>query len=154
MNFKLIFRILLATYFVLPTALFAGMGPAVAPKEKFPELTRKSFDGWCRKKYQDCTISIEGDSLVIDGSYRVNKNDIYLWSRADEFRQQSGFIGPHHLYTYEFRYKDEVGQSERGWVVFQESNASDAFYSSIKAWAGSAEQKCEYNFDARKVVCR
>lgn len=129
------------------------MGPAIAPEQPLMVLTGKTFDGWCRSKYKDCKISIEGESLLIDNRHRVAKDQITSWSRSDEFRDASGFIGPHHLYTYEFRYKKPDGNYEKGWIVFQNSKASDSFFASIKRWAAAKEHRCQYNFDTRRVVC-
>lgn len=133
--------------------VIADMGPAkVTPSTEKPNKTA-TYDGWCKTKYNDCKISFEGDYLVVDGKHKVSRDQIYSWTRLDEFRRESGLIGPHHLYIYEFRYKSASGATEQGWVVFQNSSASDAFYASLKAWGGTKEKRCEYNFDKRQVVC-
>ena len=132
----------------------ADMGPATLETPKAKSSLTSAYEGWCKTKYNNCKISFEGDYLVIDGKHRVAKEQIYSWARLDEFRRESGFIGPHHLYTYEFRYRSSSGATEQGWILFQNSAASDSFYASVKDWAGARESRCEYNFDVRRVVCR
>ena len=129
------------------------MGPAVSPVLPPLDITGKSFDGWCRSKYNDCSISIAEDYILIDSKYKVKREQITSWSRNDEFRDASGFIGQHHLYTYEFRYQRSDGIYERGWIIFQNAKASDRFYVSIKKWAAAKELICQYNFDSRRVIC-
>jgi len=129
------------------------MGPAVTPEQPLMVLSGQSFDGWCRINYKDCEIRIDENYIIVDNKYKVSKEQITSWSRNDQFRDASGFTGPHHLYTYEFRYQKPDGKYERGWIIFQNSKASDSFYASLKKWAAAKEDICQYNFDSRKVVC-
>lgn len=134
---------------------YADLGPAdTSPKAEEPKQTK--FDAWCVNKYSDCLAKLENGRLMVDQSTGVSAEQIIQWSRNDTYRTPEGwinFIGPHHLYTYVFKYKDENGRQREGRIVFQNTKYADRFYKRLREWAPTKEYKCAYNFDSRTVQC-
>ena len=139
----------------LPTAGNADLGEAdTIPKVKESKETK--FDAWCVKKYNECSINLENGRLIVNEGTGVSYEQIIEWSKYNIYRRKIGlinFIGPHHLYTYRFKYKDNDGNLRKAEIVFQNSKYSDKFYEKLKEWAPLKETKCTYNFDTRKEIC-
>ena len=93
----------------LPTAGNADLGEAdTIPKVKESKETK--FDAWCVKKYNECSINLENGRLIVNEGTGVSYEQIIEWSKYNIYRRKIGlinFIGPHHLYTYRFKYKDK-----------------------------------------------
>ena len=135
---------------------YADLGPAdTSPQAEEPNQTK--FDAWCVEKYADCVVRLEGNLLSVDDSAGITAKQLIHWSRSDEYRSPAGwfnFIGPHHLYKYNFTYEDNLGKVKIATIVFQNSKYSDSFYSLIRSWVNSKENStCRYNFDTRKESC-
>ena len=131
----------------------ADLGPADVPKSKPVQATQTTFDAWCVEKHNDCIVKLINGRLSVDGSSGITADQLITWSREDNYRNPSGFIGGHHLYAYNFRYTRSNGDIGNAKIVFQNSKVSDKFYSSVKEWFPSKERRCRYNFEYRKVIC-
>ena len=134
---------------------YADLGPAdTSPQIEEPKQTK--FDAWCVKKYADCLAKLENGRLMVDKGTGISSEQLIEWSRNDTYREPEGwinFIGPHHLYTYIFKYKDGNGREKEGRIVFQNTKYADRFYKRLREWAPTKEYKCVYNFDTRKENC-
>ncbi len=147
-----------------PFFLYAFSNPAIAdlgaaenttPRQK--ESKQTLFDAWCIEKYADCVVQLENGRLSVDDSPGITINQLLNWSKTDKYKYPEGlfnFIGPHHLYTYIFKYRDSNGKLKEAKIVFQNSKYSDKFYSLLKTWARSKERRCTYNFEERKMICQ
>ena len=134
---------------------YADLGPAdTKPKVQEPNQTK--FHAWCVEKYADCLATLEDGLLIVNEGIGISAEQIIEWSRKDIYRRRIGwisFIGPHHLYAYNIKYKATDGSVKEGKIVFQNTRYSDRFYESLKAWAPTKEFKCVYNFDTREESC-
>lgn len=148
----LIFLGVTSTVLAAPIA-HADMGRADVIKNEPGLPIQSKFDAWCVEKYADCVVTIDDDKISVDGSSGVTRNNLIKWERNDNYRDASGFIGPHHLYSYKFIYKVADGRWKKAVIVFQNSRTSDRFYERLKLWNPKKEANCQYNFDTRKVEC-
>ena len=131
----------------------ADMGKADVTKSEPGLPVQSKFDAWCVEKYADCVVTITDEKISVDGSSGVTKKNLVRWERNDNYRDASGFIGPHHLYSYKFVYRDSDGDRRKAVIVFQNSRTSDRFYERLKSFLPKKESNCQYNFDTRQVQC-
>lgn len=145
--------LLIASFCISAAPARADMGKADVVKSEPGLPVQSKFDAWCVEKYADCVVTITDEKISVDGSSGVTKQNLIKWERNDNYRDASGFIGPHHLYSYKFIYKASDGRWKKAVIVFQNSRTSDRFYERLKSWNLQKEQNCQYNFDTRKVEC-
>ena len=142
-----------AFLFVFAMPARADMGKADVIKSEPGLPVQSKFDAWCVEKYADCVVTITDEKISVDGSSGVTKKNLIRWERNDNYRDASGFIGPHHLYSYKFVYRDVEGKRRKAVIVFQNSRVSDRFYERLKIFLPTKESNCQYNFDTRTVQC-
>ena len=72
LRFILAFSFLYSVFFI---PALADLGPAETAMKK------SSFNAWCGKRKNDCTVSFEGDRLLVNGTDGINKNQILrIWA--------------------------------------------------------------------------
>ena len=143
--------IALTSFGCLPA--LADLSEADIPSRNSPKDLPDKFEAWCVEKYNDCNVRIADGRIAINDSRGVELGELISWRRVDKFRDESGFIGAHHLYNYEVQYKDSKGSYKIARFIFQDSAASDLFYQKLKKAIGRKEVRCEYNFASRSVEC-
>lgn len=145
--------LLVGTLICLASPANADLGKADVPESKPTLMSQTVFDAWCVEKDNDCTVKLINGRLSVDGSAGITSEQLITWSRDDNYRNSSGFVGGYHLYSYNFRYSTSSGDIRNAKIVFQNSEVSDKFYGLVKEWVSNKEHRCRYNFEYREVRC-
>ncbi len=131
---------------------FADLGSAeYEPKSE--DKKEISFDAWCVEKYNNCLVEIKFGRLTVDKSAGINPSQLINWDREVIYKKRDGLTQSHHLYNYNFKFRNKNNEIKTAKIIFQNSKYSDIFYERIKSWAGSKERRCSYDFDNRQTVC-
>ena len=131
---------------------FADLGSAEY-ESKSEDKNVTSFDAWCVEKYNDCLVEIKVGRLTVDKSAGITPSQLINWDREVIFEKRDGLTQSHHLYNYNFKFRNKKNEIKTAKIIFQNEKYSDFFYETIKSWAGSKEKRCSYEFDSRKTVC-
>ncbi len=145
--------LILTTGFVLPVQADLG---AANRTTKPSALEQTQFEAWCVEKNTACEVKFENGRLIVDNSSGINASQLIKWSKTDKFESEGGFLnfsGPHHLYLYDFKYRNNRGEIMEARIIFQNSKYSDKFTKKLKQWSYLKEYDCRYNFADRKVNC-
>ena len=131
---------------------FADLGSAEY-ESKSEDKKEISFDAWCVEKYNNCLVEIKFGRLTVDKSAGITPSQLINWDREVIYKKRDGLTQSHHLYNYNFKFRNKKNEIKTAKIIFQNEKYSDSFYETIKSWAGSKEKRCSYNFDSRKTVC-
>ena len=117
----------------LPAPSLAGLGPA--------EDLKKEFDAGCAKTKNDCKVSFSSDSLTIDGTHSVSRNDLKKYETINRFYcvAASG-ISSSKCYGKgtTLIYYNQNGKEGVGAILFVDDTAFFEFEIALKVFCGSA----------------
>lgn len=112
------------------------------------------FNAWCAVKYSRCTVRFSENHLLIDGGDPISKSAVLSWKKVDSHRVSAGFIGDHHLYSFDFSYARPNKDPGLARILFQDTASADQFFARLRVWIPDKQIDCAYNFELRKEVCR
>ena len=130
----LIMRSYFSTFFLILLVVqpaLADLGPAETAMKK------SSFNAWCGKRKNDCTVSFEGDRLLVNGTDGINKNQILrIW--ADKELRDFWDRNPLSYYqdVYYVTYKKADGSEGTGRFIFLNHQESTQFWNNLEIFLG------------------
>ena len=129
----------------------ADFGDAEAPSETIS--MKNNYDAWCAKKYNNCLVEIKLGRLSVDKSAGITPSQLIKWDREVIYKKRNVLNQSHHLYNYNFEFRNKNNEIKTAKIIFQNAKNSDIFYETMKSWAGSKEKRCSYDFDSRQNIC-
>jgi len=130
----LIMRSYFSTFFLILLVVqpaLADLGPAETAMKK------SSFNAWCGKRKNDCTVSFEGDRLLVNGTDGINKNQILRIWADKELREfwDRGFSYYQDVYYVTYRKAD--GSEGTGRFIFLDHRQeSKEFWNNLEIFLG------------------
>jgi len=127
---RTLFSVLFLISLVIPPAL-ADLGPAET------EMRKSSFNAWCGKRKNDCTVSFEGDRLLVNGTDGINKSQILrVW--ADKELREFWDRNPMSYYqdVYYVTYRKTDGSEGTGRFIFLNQQESTQFWNNLEIFLG------------------
>lgn len=124
----------LSSLFMIPS--FADLGPAETAMKK------SSFNAWCGTRKNDCTVSFEGDRLLVNGTDGINKNQILRIWADKELREfwDRGFSYYQDVYYVTYRKAD--GSEGTGRFIFLDHRQeSKEFWNNLEIFLGSERRQ-------------
>jgi hypothetical protein len=131
--FYLLHLTVLASFcFLTGLPAFADLGPAET------EMKTTSFQAWCGKRKNDCTVSFEGERLLVNGKDGISRSQVIrIWS--DQEMRNFWDRNPISFYqdVYYVTCKKNDGTEGTGRFIFLNHQVSTQFWNQLQVFLGT-----------------
>jgi hypothetical protein len=121
---------------VRPSSSSADLGPAEA------EMKTTSFQAWCGKRKNNCTVSFEEDRLVVNNKDGISRSQILrIWSDKEmrDFRDRNPMS--YYQDVYYVTYKKSDGSDGTGRFIFLNHQVSAQFWNQLQVFLGPGRRE-------------